>query len=207
MQMAGATNTYMFMQDKPKAVEILVNDLKVFSTFNEDLYKEITQLLTLSNFRDNEQLSKYGDTKIEVNNSLYFRQLWVWIHAAALTEGYNALKSACESQVAFSSCPPCFMESRSRITKIWLAQHEQFVNTQLRNENEKLQANFLNYGVIGEEEKELGEEVEDQICLDDINDVYFIYCIYQTSTLNCVFVLMIVYFLYCEKVNLMFDLF
>ncbi|KAK7277978.1 hypothetical protein RJT34_22999 [Clitoria ternatea] len=50
-------------QDKPKAVEILVGDLKVFSTFNEELYKEITQLLTLSNFRENEQLSKYGDTK------------------------------------------------------------------------------------------------------------------------------------------------
>ncbi|KAH1079181.1 hypothetical protein AAZX31_19G216500 [Glycine max] len=50
-------------QDKAKAVEILVGDLKVFSTFNEELYKEITQLLTLSNFRENEQLSKYGDTK------------------------------------------------------------------------------------------------------------------------------------------------
>ncbi|XP_044482412.1 topless-related protein 3-like isoform X6 [Mangifera indica] len=50
-------------QDKAKAVEILVTDLKVFSTFNEELYKEITQLLTLSNFRENEQLSKYGDTK------------------------------------------------------------------------------------------------------------------------------------------------
>lgn len=50
-------------QDKAKAVDILVNDLKVFSTFNEDLYKEITQLLTLNNFRENEQLSKYGDTK------------------------------------------------------------------------------------------------------------------------------------------------
>ncbi|XP_009785868.1 topless-related protein 3-like [Nicotiana sylvestris] len=50
-------------QDKAKAVEILVNDLKVFSTFNEDLYKEITHLLTLNNFRENEQLSKYGDTK------------------------------------------------------------------------------------------------------------------------------------------------
>ncbi|KAL3613110.1 Topless-related protein 3 [Castilleja foliolosa] len=49
--------------DKAKAVEILVGDLKVFSTFNEDLYKEITQLLTLTNFRENEQLSKYGDTK------------------------------------------------------------------------------------------------------------------------------------------------
>ncbi|XP_021898842.1 LOW QUALITY PROTEIN: topless-related protein 3 [Carica papaya] len=50
-------------QDKAKAVDILVHDLKVFSTFNEELYKEITQLLTLGNFRENEQLSKYGDTK------------------------------------------------------------------------------------------------------------------------------------------------
>ncbi|MQM12648.1 hypothetical protein Taro_045563 [Colocasia esculenta] len=37
--------------DRTKAVEILVKDLKVFSTFNEELYKEITQLLTLENFR------------------------------------------------------------------------------------------------------------------------------------------------------------
>ena len=43
--------TGIIRQDKAKAVEILVNDLKVFSTFNEDLYKEITQLLTLGNFR------------------------------------------------------------------------------------------------------------------------------------------------------------
>ncbi|KAL6293086.1 hypothetical protein ACE6H2_001228 [Prunus campanulata] len=49
--------------DRAKAVEILVKDLKVFSTFNEELYKEITHLLTLDNFRENEQLSKYGDTK------------------------------------------------------------------------------------------------------------------------------------------------
>ncbi|XP_043724871.1 topless-related protein 4-like isoform X1 [Telopea speciosissima] len=49
--------------DRSKAVEILVKDLKVFSAFNEDLFKEITQLLTLENFRENEQLSKYGDTK------------------------------------------------------------------------------------------------------------------------------------------------
>uniref|UniRef100_A0A1D1XQS9 Topless-related protein 2 n=1 Tax=Anthurium amnicola TaxID=1678845 RepID=A0A1D1XQS9_9ARAE len=49
--------------DRAKAVEILVKDLKVFSTFNEELYKEITQLLTLDNFRENDQLSKYGDTK------------------------------------------------------------------------------------------------------------------------------------------------
>eukprot|EP00252_Welwitschia_mirabilis_P014885 TRINITY_DN3294_c0_g1_i12.p1 TRINITY_DN3294_c0_g1~~TRINITY_DN3294_c0_g1_i12.p1 ORF type:complete len:1122 (-),score=243.87 TRINITY_DN3294_c0_g1_i12:562-3927(-) len=50
-------------QDRAKAVEILVKDLKVFASFNEELYKEITQLLTLENFRENEQLSKYGDTK------------------------------------------------------------------------------------------------------------------------------------------------
>ncbi|XP_076909270.1 protein TOPLESS-RELATED PROTEIN 2-like [Bidens hawaiensis] len=49
--------------DRAKAVEILCKDLKVFSTFNEDLFKEITQLLTLDNFRQNEQLLKYGDTK------------------------------------------------------------------------------------------------------------------------------------------------
>ncbi|XP_024026087.1 topless-related protein 4 isoform X2 [Morus notabilis] len=50
-------------RDRAKAVEILVKDLKAFAAFNEELFKEITQLLTLENFRDNEQLSKYGDTK------------------------------------------------------------------------------------------------------------------------------------------------
>lgn len=49
--------------DRAKAVDILVKDLKVFASFNEELFKEITQLLTLENFRQNEQLSKYGDTK------------------------------------------------------------------------------------------------------------------------------------------------
>ncbi|GLT27833.1 hypothetical protein SLA2020_028040 [Shorea laevis] len=50
-------------RDRAKGVDILVKDLKVFATFNEDLFKEITHLLTLDNFRENEQLSKYGDTK------------------------------------------------------------------------------------------------------------------------------------------------
>lgn len=27
------------------------------------------------------------------------RRLWVWIHAAAFSEGYNALLNACERQV------------------------------------------------------------------------------------------------------------
>ncbi|KAK8914551.1 Topless-related protein 1 [Platanthera zijinensis] len=50
-------------KERAKGVDILVKDLKVFAAFNEDLFKEITQLLTLDNFRENEQLSKYGDTK------------------------------------------------------------------------------------------------------------------------------------------------
>jgi hypothetical protein len=37
--------------DRTKAVDILMKDLKVFASFNEDLFKEITQLLTLDNFR------------------------------------------------------------------------------------------------------------------------------------------------------------
>ncbi|CAI8610702.1 unnamed protein product [Vicia faba] len=53
--------------DKMKAVDVLVKDLKVFSQFNEDLFKELTHLLTLENFRENEQLSKYGDTKAARN--------------------------------------------------------------------------------------------------------------------------------------------
>ena len=42
---------FLCRQDRAKAVDILVKDLKVFSSFNEELYKEITQLLTLENFR------------------------------------------------------------------------------------------------------------------------------------------------------------
>lgn len=38
-------------RDRAKGVEILVKDLKVFAAFNEELFKEITQLLTLENFR------------------------------------------------------------------------------------------------------------------------------------------------------------
>ncbi|KDP33561.1 hypothetical protein JCGZ_07132 [Jatropha curcas] len=53
--------------DRAKAVDILIKDLKVFSSFNEDLFKEITQLLTLDNFRshcrENDQLSSYRDAK------------------------------------------------------------------------------------------------------------------------------------------------
>ncbi|KAK8523546.1 hypothetical protein V6N12_048064 [Hibiscus sabdariffa] len=49
--------------NRGQAVDILVKDLKVFSAFNEELFKEITHLMTLGDFRENEQLSKYGDNK------------------------------------------------------------------------------------------------------------------------------------------------
>lgn len=42
---------FLLRQDRAKAVEILVKDLKVFASFNEELFKEITHLLTLENFR------------------------------------------------------------------------------------------------------------------------------------------------------------
>lgn len=32
-----------------------------------------------------------------------FRQLWVWIHASAFTEGYDALKLACQKEVSMLS--------------------------------------------------------------------------------------------------------
>ncbi|ESW10946.1 hypothetical protein PHAVU_009G252100 [Phaseolus vulgaris] len=54
-------------KDRVRAVEILVNDLKVFQSFNEYLFKEITNLITLNDFRENEELSKYGDTKTARN--------------------------------------------------------------------------------------------------------------------------------------------
>ncbi|XP_052175670.1 topless-related protein 4-like isoform X2 [Diospyros lotus] len=49
--------------DLAKAAEILLKDLKPFSTFNEDLFKDMTLLLALGNFRENRQLSAYGDAK------------------------------------------------------------------------------------------------------------------------------------------------
>lgn len=43
--------SFGFRGDYGNAVEVLRQDLKVFSSFNEDLFKEITLLLTLPNFR------------------------------------------------------------------------------------------------------------------------------------------------------------
>ncbi|PQQ15737.1 topless-related protein 4 [Prunus yedoensis var. nudiflora] len=49
--------------DYARAVEILQKDLKVFSTIDEERFKEMTLLLSLGNFRENEELSDYGDIK------------------------------------------------------------------------------------------------------------------------------------------------
>ncbi|KAK9755392.1 hypothetical protein RND81_01G021900 [Saponaria officinalis] len=50
-------------RDFSKAHEILNKDLKVFSRFDEDQYKELTMLLPSDDFKENENLSNYGDTK------------------------------------------------------------------------------------------------------------------------------------------------
>lgn len=49
--------------DHSSAIKILREDLKVLSTFNEDLLQQLTALLSLKNFRENEILSGYGDEK------------------------------------------------------------------------------------------------------------------------------------------------
>ncbi|WJX23479.1 hypothetical protein P8452_12684 [Trifolium repens] len=49
--------------DKTRAVEILKNDLKIFATYSEALYQELTNLITLNNLRENIQLSQYQDVR------------------------------------------------------------------------------------------------------------------------------------------------
>ncbi|KAM7462172.1 hypothetical protein LguiA_030293 [Lonicera macranthoides] len=48
--------------DRVKALDILLKDLKVFTSSNEELYKEMTLLLTLRDFRTHNSLTLYGDT-------------------------------------------------------------------------------------------------------------------------------------------------
>ncbi|PON89856.1 Topless-related protein [Trema orientale] len=50
-------------EDRAKALDILMKDLKVFECGNEDLFKEMTQLLTYNDIREHDSLSSYGDTK------------------------------------------------------------------------------------------------------------------------------------------------
>lgn len=42
---------FKYRGDRTKAADYLVKDLKVFSSFNDELYKELTHLITLDNFR------------------------------------------------------------------------------------------------------------------------------------------------------------
>ncbi|GAB4836826.1 hypothetical protein Ancab_001741 [Ancistrocladus abbreviatus] len=49
--------------DWDKAVEVLTKELKVFSESYKDLYNEMTQLITLENFRENAQLAEYRDNQ------------------------------------------------------------------------------------------------------------------------------------------------
>ncbi|KAG4389307.1 hypothetical protein GLYMA_06G066200v4 [Glycine max] len=50
------------MDDRGKALDILIKDLKVFSSGHEELFNEMTQLLIISNIREHASLSTYGDT-------------------------------------------------------------------------------------------------------------------------------------------------
>ncbi|KAL5190015.1 Topless-related protein 1 [Glycine soja] len=50
------------MDDRAKALDILIKDLKVFSSGHEELFNEMTQLLIINNIREHASLSTYGDT-------------------------------------------------------------------------------------------------------------------------------------------------
>ena len=43
--------SYFISNDRAKALDILIKDLKVFSLGHEELFKEMTQLLTINNIR------------------------------------------------------------------------------------------------------------------------------------------------------------
>ncbi|WCJ30342.1 Protein TOPLESS [Euphorbia peplus] len=49
--------------DRNKALEILIEDLKVFAPENQELYTEMARLLTFNNIREHDSLTGYTDTK------------------------------------------------------------------------------------------------------------------------------------------------
>jgi len=51
---------YFISNDRGKAIEILTKDLKVFQSRNEEVFKELTQLLTFNNIRYIKYLSCWG---------------------------------------------------------------------------------------------------------------------------------------------------
>ncbi|KAH7574098.1 hypothetical protein JRO89_XS03G0251500 [Xanthoceras sorbifolium] len=52
-------------QDRVKALDILLNEFKVFAQYNDRIFKEAILLLPLDNFRQHESLATYGDPKLE----------------------------------------------------------------------------------------------------------------------------------------------
>ncbi|XP_052297255.1 protein TOPLESS-RELATED PROTEIN 2-like isoform X2 [Citrus sinensis] len=54
--------------ERVKALDILMKDIKAFSTYNEEVFKEASLLLPLENFRQHESLARYGDPKTERRN-------------------------------------------------------------------------------------------------------------------------------------------
>ncbi|KAK9098718.1 hypothetical protein Syun_025763 [Stephania yunnanensis] len=72
-------------RDISKALDILMKDLKVFSSDFHDTYKEMTQLLTLKNFRENDSLAKYED--IQHTRVIVLDELKTLIEANPLFHG------------------------------------------------------------------------------------------------------------------------
>ncbi|CAL9112407.1 unnamed protein product [Musa textilis] len=101
------------MSDRGKAIDILRKDLKVFASFNEELYKEMVQLLALENFRQNQQLSKYGDAKSARNN--------MWVELKRLFEANPVFRD----KLKFPSCESR-LESLIKQSLRW--QHQQCPN-------------------------------------------------------------------------------
>ncbi|CAL9047799.1 unnamed protein product, partial [Musa banksii] len=101
------------MSDRGKAIDILRKDLKVFASFNEELYKEMVQLLALENFRQNQQLSKYGDVKSARNN--------MWVELKKLFEANPVFRE----KLKF---PPCESRLESLIKQSLRWQHQQCPN-------------------------------------------------------------------------------
>ncbi|XP_029126737.1 topless-related protein 1 [Cajanus cajan] len=55
------------IDNRAKALDILIKDLKVFSPGHEELFHEMTQLLTINNIREHALLSTYGEANFARN--------------------------------------------------------------------------------------------------------------------------------------------
>ncbi|XP_022732514.1 protein TPR3-like isoform X2 [Durio zibethinus] len=71
--------------DRAKALDILMKDLKVFAEGNAELFREMTQLLTLDDFREHELLSMYEDA--ESSRQYLMDQLKILIEANPVFHG------------------------------------------------------------------------------------------------------------------------